>query len=131
MLIDSNNARPLGELERTVLRCLDERGPSTVRELLGCVNQTAKKNYAYTTIMTTMDRLAKKGLLEREPDGRSFRYSLNKSEAEFLGEQTRRELEKNFDHYGTVAIASFVDEIDKADPKLVAKLRQELERRNQ
>jgi len=47
------------------------RGTATVREVRedGTIWQT------YPTIMTTMDRLFKKGLLDRVPDGRAFRYS--------------------------------------------------------
>ena len=37
--------------------------------------QTAMaRRVAYTTVMTTMDRLFKKGLLDRERGGRAFRY---------------------------------------------------------
>jgi len=53
---------------------LDElwaRGSATVRELIehGC------KDLAYTTVMTTLDRLFKKGLLTRSEEGRAFRYA--------------------------------------------------------
>ena len=34
---------------------------------------------AYTTVMTTLDRLYKKGLLERQRDGRAFRYAARAS----------------------------------------------------
>lgn len=47
------------------------RGNVTVRELIddGQIHQ------AYTTVMTTMDRLYKKGLLARAAEGRAFRYT--------------------------------------------------------
>ena len=47
------------------------RGSATVRELVerGC------QDLAYTTVMTTLDRLFKKGLLTRSEDGRAFRYA--------------------------------------------------------
>jgi len=61
----------LGPLERQVLEAIWARGTATVRELLegGGIWQT------YPTIMTTMDRLFKKGLLDRLLEGRAFRYS--------------------------------------------------------
>jgi len=61
----------LGPLERQVLESIWARGTATVRELLegGGIWQT------YPTIMTTMDRLFKKGLLDRVLEGRAFRYS--------------------------------------------------------
>jgi BlaI family penicillinase repressor len=60
----------LGPLEERMLEVLWKRGDGTVRELVddGC------QDLAYTTVMTTLDRLFKKSLLSREPEGRAFRY---------------------------------------------------------
>lgn len=54
-----------------MLEALWARGSATVRELIdeGC------EDLAYTTIMTTVDRLFKKGLLKRCEEGRAFRYA--------------------------------------------------------
>jgi predicted transcriptional regulator len=70
--------RQLGPLEDELLRALWTRGDATVREL---VDENAVSG-AYTTIMTTLDRLYKKGLLARSPEGRAFRYRPKQSEAE-------------------------------------------------
>src|SRR3982751_2044014 len=70
--------RQLGPLEEELLRVLWTRGDATVRELIA----DAAVEGAYTTIMTTLDRLYKKGLLERSPEGRAFRYRPKQSEAE-------------------------------------------------
>jgi predicted transcriptional regulator len=63
----------LGPLERRVLKEVWSRKSLTVRELL----EDGKVQLAYTTVMTTLDRLFKKGLLHRTraEDGRAFRYS--------------------------------------------------------
>jgi predicted transcriptional regulator len=61
----------LGPLEVRVLEALWERGHATVRDLADGPCQ----DLAYTTVMTTLDRLFKKHLLSREADGRAFRYS--------------------------------------------------------
>jgi predicted transcriptional regulator len=60
----------LGPLERRVLKEVWMRKSLTVRELL----VDGKMQLAYTTVMTTLDRLFKKGLLDRAEDGRAFRY---------------------------------------------------------
>ena len=70
--------RQLGPLEDELLRVLWTRGDATVRELI----DDSAVDGAYTTIMTTLDRLYKKGLLERTPEGRAFRYRPKQSEAE-------------------------------------------------
>ena len=46
-------------------------GEATVRDVCVRFSDTA----AYTTLMTTMDRLYKKGLLTRRKEGRAFRYA--------------------------------------------------------
>jgi len=70
--IFGSRSRPqLGPFERQVLQEIWSQGSATVRELLadGTIRQ------AYTTVMTTMDRLYKKGLLDRVAEGRAFRYT--------------------------------------------------------
>ena len=70
--IFGSGSRPqLGPFERQVLQRLWLLGSATVRELLA----DGKIHQAYTTVMTTMDRLYKKGLLDRVAEGRAFRYT--------------------------------------------------------
>jgi predicted transcriptional regulator len=60
----------LGALEREVLGIVWDRGETTVRD--AC--DRLRSPIAYTTVMTTMDRLYKKGLLGRRKAGRAFVY---------------------------------------------------------
>jgi predicted transcriptional regulator len=62
--------RQLGPFEQQLFRELCARGSATVRELIA----DGKIHQAYTTVMTTVDRLYKKGLLDRVSEGRAFRY---------------------------------------------------------
>src|ERR1700740_984339 len=71
----------LGPLETELLCALWKRGNATVRELL----QDAYAGAAYTTIMTTLDRLHKKGLLSRTSDARPYRYFPRQTEGEYEG----------------------------------------------
>lgn len=64
-------SRHLGPFEQRVMQALWAHGSATVRELLA----DGKIRQAYTTVMTTMDRLYKKGLLDRVAEGRAFRYT--------------------------------------------------------
>ena len=67
----SNQPTTLGPLEQEMLEEVWSRGSVTVRELLA----DGKIRQAYTTIMTTLDRLFKEGLLLRVAEGKAFRYS--------------------------------------------------------
>ena len=64
-------AAALGHLELKVLEILWARGESNVRD----VAEMLPRPLAYTTVMTTLDRLFKKGLLNRRKAERAFLYS--------------------------------------------------------
>jgi predicted transcriptional regulator len=61
----------LGKLEREVMDEAWRRGEVSVRDVFRAFDERT----AYTTLMTTLDRLHKKGLLERRKDGRAFLYA--------------------------------------------------------
>lgn len=67
----------LGDLERALMEHLwaaDQQGDGdlTVRQVHEQVG--VERGLAYTTVMTVLDRLAKKGLLQQQRDGRAYRY---------------------------------------------------------
>jgi predicted transcriptional regulator len=63
----------MGELEEEIMECVWELGPASVKDVHRCL--LAKRDIAYTTVMTVMSRLSEKGLLARRPEGRAFIYS--------------------------------------------------------
>jgi len=69
----------LGRLEREVLDQIWQRGEVTVREIY----LAFEERIAYTTLMTTLDRLYKKQILIRRKDGRAFLYRASVSREEF------------------------------------------------
>lgn len=65
--------RPLGSLESRVMEVLwDASEPMTVRAVL---ERLAEPRPAYTTVMTVMDNLFRKGMLSRAQRGRAYAYS--------------------------------------------------------
>ena len=69
----------LGNLEREVMEIAWQRGEVSVRDVCLALDE----RMAYTTLMTTLDRLHKKGLLARRKDGRAFIYSPSVSPEQF------------------------------------------------
>src|ERR1700716_1712362 len=63
------------ELEADVMDEVWARGQTTVREVMDALNERSSKSRAYTTVMTTMRRLDRKGLLDRERQGKTDIYS--------------------------------------------------------
>lgn len=69
------NAQPrlLPPLELEVIKVLWTEGESSVAEVQTALHQS--KPLAYTTVMTLLDRLTRKGAVTRRKQGRGFRYT--------------------------------------------------------
>jgi len=74
----------LGPLERAVMEAMWRGGRLSVREVQAQLVSPA----AYTTVMTTLDRLFKKGLVHREREGRAFLYTAVLERHELEAEMT-------------------------------------------
>ena len=86
----------LGDLEAQVMRRIWVRGePVTVRDIVSDLR--LERPIAYTTVMTVMDNLRKKGWLRREPDGRAYRYEPLVSGEEYSAGLMRQALEASND----------------------------------
>lgn len=115
----------LGPLERQVLQAVWARATATVRE----VREDGKIWQTYPTIMTTMDRLFKKGLLDRVPDGRAFRYS-----ARYSPEELERVAAVNGirqllgSEYASLHLSYLVEAVSTQDGKLLDELQALVER---
>ena len=127
----------LGRLEFDLMQILWSRGECNVRDVIPELDRPL----AYTTVMTTLDRLFKKGLLERRMPERAFLYSARMSRqewerrraesivADFLaGPHPSREL----------LLSSFLEAVGEHDAVLLDELekrirvkRKELSRRDQ
>jgi predicted transcriptional regulator len=74
----------LGELERAVMDVLWDRAvPTTVREVAEALQD---RTLAYTTVMTVLDRLAGKDMVERERSGRAWSYRPAASREAFVAQ---------------------------------------------
>ena len=74
--------RGFGELEAVIMqRVWDHGRPVTVRELFD--ELVLQRAIAYTTVMTTMDNLHRKGWLAREKEGKAYRYTATANRAEY------------------------------------------------
>lgn len=123
----------LGELERKMMAEIRKAGELSVRK----VWEDDGKRMAYTTIMTTLDRLYKKGLLDRRKVSRAFVYKAKYSAAEMeqsVAEQVINTLlETSIDRVEPV-LACIVDAVSERDrqyldelERLVHEKRRELE----
>jgi len=109
-----------GELENQVLDVLwASTGPLTPREVCGQLSQ--HREIAYTTVMTTLVRLWRKGTVERQSVGRTFAYRPGISREERVAARMQELLCGPGD--GSAALARFVGFLE---PHEVADLREVL-----
>ena len=103
-----NSAPRLGDLERSVMEQLwaaPDDTALTVREVHEAL--AADRSLAYTTVMTVLDRLSKKGLVTRERDGRAWRYTPAGTRESLTAETMRASLDDVTDR--RAALLHFLD----------------------
>jgi predicted transcriptional regulator len=84
--------RGFGDLEAVIMtRVWDRGGPVTVRDLVDELQR--ERPIAYTTVMTTMDNLHRKGWLARVKDGKAYLYAATASRAEYSARLMREALD--------------------------------------
>ncbi len=109
-------ARQLGELEAVVMdRLWIWQQSATVREVLDDLRPERK--LAYTTVMTVMDNLHRKGLLSRVPEGRAYRYSPAQSRADHTAELIASALATSEDR--TAPLLRFVEQMDADELEVI------------
>ena len=104
----------LGDLEVQVMRRIwARRGPATVRDVLGDLQ--ADRDIAYTSVMTVMGNLEKKGWLRRQAEGRAYRYEPLVSAEDYSAGLMRQAMEASTDR--PAALLHFIEDLtaDEAD----------------
>ena len=108
---------PLHELEAEIMDEVWTRDESTVRDVLEALNGRSATPRAYTTVMTVMQRLVGKALLERERSGRHDVYVATLSREEYKQARAGAQVGALVDEYGDVALAHFARHMSKLDPE--------------
>src|SRR5258706_16287774 len=108
--------RRFGELEAVIMDRLWEHGrPALVREMVEDLR--ADRPLAYTTVMTVMENLHRKGWLRRERDGRAWRYEPTGSRSAYTAALMSDALSTSADH--RKALAHFALQISPHDAALL------------
>jgi predicted transcriptional regulator len=108
----------LGTLEREVMSIVWKSGEINVRE--AC--ERLDSSVAYTTVMTTMDRLFKKRLLDRRKVGRAFVYTATATRDEMEGAVATELVQNLLQRHGgepLPLLSSLVDAVSDRDRALL------------
>lgn len=113
----------LGELEALVLSALWDKERLSTPEVFNEVG--VPRGLAYTTILTVLQRLHRKGLVTRQVVGKSHVYDATLSRDQFA-ERRAEVLAASMVKLGNAGLAAFLSEAGRLDPEFVAQLRAQL-----
>jgi predicted transcriptional regulator len=108
--------RGFGDLETVIMHMVwDHDGPVTVRELFDELRH--ERVIAYTTVMSTMDNLHRKGWLDRVKDGKAYRYTATASREEYSARLMREALDGGGDP--ELVLSHFVADMDGTESEVL------------
>lgn len=112
----------LGPLETEVMEVVWRLGEATVRDVHLAL--ALDRDLAYTTVMTTMSRLAAKGLLERDTTGLAHRYAASLTREDYARSTVHSVVDWLVDRFPEPAISYFVEVVsDEGEEATVGRLR--------
>jgi predicted transcriptional regulator len=113
----------LHDLEAEVMQEMWRVDEAPVRAVMEALNARSDKQRKYTTIMTIMARLARKGLLSRRREGKTDIYAAALTREQYLEARAREEVGALVEEYGDVALVHFARQMNGLDPKRREQLR--------
>lgn len=117
----------LGPLEQEVMDVVWRLGDATVRDVHG--DLAGRRTIAYTTVMTTMSRLATKQLLTRDTEGLAHRYRPAVSRERYARSAVGDVISWLLDRYPEPAASYLADVVHDVDDVTLDELRAAVERR--
>lgn len=112
----------LGPLESEIMEYVWSEGKVYVRDVHEALNSGEEKSLAYTTVMTTMSRLAKKSILKTYKEGNAYAYEAALDRGGFLNNAVGEVVDGLMDDFSEPAIAHFVEKIKQVDPQKIKEL---------
>ncbi|KOR78978.1 BlaI/MecI/CopY family transcriptional regulator [Peribacillus frigoritolerans] len=117
--------RFFGPLEANIMEYLWEKDEQSIK----AVQQSLEldKPINFNTVMTVMNRLVEKGILEKRSEGRLSLFRPVQSKEEFFEEQSKKLTENLLDEFGGAVISHMLDAMKDADQGLIEKLEQKIQ----
>jgi predicted transcriptional regulator len=113
----------LGVAQAEIMDVIWSRQSATVPEIHAAINAKRSTDAAYTTVLTSVQRLHARDLLKREPEGRTFRYTATQSRDELLASWSDEMIDRLIADYGQIAIARLDSRLQSLDSERREKLR--------
>ena len=120
-------AEVLGPLEAEIMEVVWDSGEVTVRDVHKALGSS--KPLAYTTVMTTLGRLADKGLVKRIEVQPAHHYVALVSREQYARSTVKSVVDWLVNHFPDPAVAYFLDRVEKEDENVVERLREAIDQR--
>ncbi|MEK4484521.1 BlaI/MecI/CopY family transcriptional regulator [Psychrobacillus sp. FSL H8-0484] len=121
---ESGLNRFFGPLEAKIMDILWNDVEMTIKDVQQVLDLEKVTNF--NTVMTVMNRLVEKGILQKRVEGRSSLYKPVQTRAEFLSAQSKEMTNELMDEFGNVVVSHMLDALEDVDDDLVAKLEQKI-----
>lgn len=121
---ESGLNRFFGPLEAKIMDILWNDVEMTIKDVQRVLDKEKVTNF--NTVMTVMNRLVEKGILQKRIEGRSSLYSPVQSRVEFLNAQSKEMTNELMDEFGNIVVTHMLDALEDVDDDLVAKLEQKI-----
>jgi len=105
-----------GQLQRAVIEVVWELGEATVRQVW--TRLCRKKELAYTTVLTALQRLERDGWLKHRVDGRKHIYLPTETRAQAGAGSVRKFVQRMFNGNALVLFRQLVEEGELSDQEL-------------
>ena len=104
-----------------------DQGEVTVRDVHDALKR--ERPIAYTTVMTTLGRLADKGFVRRVEDQPAHHYSALVSRDQYARSTVKSVVDWLVNHFPDPAVAYFLDRVERDDEQVVRRLQEAIEQR--
>jgi predicted transcriptional regulator len=119
----------IGDLESRVLAVLKEKGPATAGDVLEVMRE--RREVAYTTISTTLDRLYKKNLVGRKalrgPGGTKYLFSVS-GDDRLKSRIVERTLDRLTNAFGDTAYSAIYKHLQTLSPTELDRLKKQVDK---
>lgn len=117
---ESGLNRFFGPLESKIMDILWCQEDMTIKEVQAILEKEKPTNF--NTVMTVMNRLVEKEILQKKLIGRSSYFKPVQSREEFINTQSKEMTHELMDEFGNVVVSHMLDALEEVDDELVKKL---------
>lgn len=121
---ESGLNRFFGPLEAEIMNIIWDGLDMTIKDVQTRLEH--EKPISFNTVMTVMNRLVDKGILDKQSNGRSFIYRPTSTRDEFFETQSMALSQDLLAEFGPVVVSHMLDALDDVDPDLLDQLEQKL-----